>query len=196
MIETVDSSKAIIVFTDYSVMTSIIKQIKLFTSFTDKLNLRLIQTSQYLLQFFLDVRYKSEYTYVISDVLFQLAQLNFESKNTSHNDSNMLKELEAYNVRVYQTSLVKMSASFCKQLIKDYKADSFLVKIFKCLTSNQLNLENFNEAVKKQSEIMFVICKSLLYYKRAKADYLIISATIRDKIFRLTHNKNSYIKLH
>ena len=43
---------------------------------------------------------------------------------------------------------------------------------------------------------MFVIHKSLLYYKRANADYLTISASIRDKVFRLTHNENSYIKLH
>ena len=45
MIKIVNSDKAIIIFTDYSVTTSIIKQIKLFTSFTDKLNLRLIQIS-------------------------------------------------------------------------------------------------------------------------------------------------------
>ena len=86
--------------------------------------------------------------------------------------------------------------SFCKQLIKDYKVNSFLVKIFECLIFNQLNCENSDEALKKQSEIMFVICKNLLYYKRAEADCLIISATIKDEIFRLTHDKNSYIKLY
>ena len=72
MIEAVDSNKVIIIFIDYLVITSIIKQIKLFTSFTDKLNVRLIQIFQYLLQFFLNVRYKSEHTYIVSDILFWL----------------------------------------------------------------------------------------------------------------------------
>ncbi len=100
------------------------------------LNLRLIQTSQYLLQFFLNVRYKSEHTHIVLNVLFQLAQLNFEFKSILHDNSNMLKELRTYNVRIYQISLVKMSASFYKQLIKDYKADSFLIKVFECLQFN------------------------------------------------------------
>ena len=43
MIKTVNSNKVMIIFTDHLIMTFIIKQIKLFTSFTDKLNLRLIQ---------------------------------------------------------------------------------------------------------------------------------------------------------
>ena len=42
MIEIINSSKVMIVFIDYLVTTSIIKQIKLFTLFTDKLNLKLI----------------------------------------------------------------------------------------------------------------------------------------------------------
>ena len=129
MIKIINNDKVIIIFTDYSVTTSIVKQIKLFTSSINKLNLRLIQMSQYLLQFFLNVRYKSEHTYIILNVLFQLAQLNFKSKSTSYDNSNILKELRTYNVRVYQTSLMKMSILFYKQLIKDYKADSFLIKI-------------------------------------------------------------------
>ena len=107
-----------------------------------------------------------------------------------------MKELRTYNVRIYQTSLIKMSVLFCKQLIKDYKADSFLVKVFKCLQSNQLNLENTDEAVKKWLKIMFVIYESLLYYKKADADCLTIFTSMRNKVFRLTHNENSYIKLH
>ena len=43
---------------------------------------------------------------------------------------------------------------------------------------------------------MFVIHNNLLYYKRANADCLTISAIIRDEIFKLIHNKNSYIELH
>ena len=144
----------------------------------------------------MNVRYKSEHTYIISDALFWLVQLNFESKNALHDDSDVLKELRTYNVRVYQTSFVKMSVLFHKQLIEDYKADSFLIKIFECLQFNWLNLENTDEAVKKHSEIMFIICNDLLYYKKADADCLAILITIKDEIFKLTHNKNSYIKLY
>ena len=108
----------------------------------------------------------------------------------------MLKELKAYNVRMYQFNLVKMLFSFHKQLIKDYKADSFLIKIFKYLTFNQLNLKNFNKVIKMHSEIMFIIYKNLLYYKRADADCLTISESMKDKVFRLTHNENNYIRLH
>ena len=112
MIETVNNDKATIVFTDYSVTTSIIKQIKLFTLSTDKLNLRLIQIFQYLLQFFLNVRYKSEHTYIVSDALFQLTQLNFKSKSTLHDEDDVLKELNTYNDEVFQISLMKMLSSF------------------------------------------------------------------------------------
>ena len=43
---------------------------------------------------------------------------------------------------------------------------------------------------------MFIIYNNLLYYKRADADCLTIFATIKDEIFRLTYNKNSYIELY
>ena len=43
---------------------------------------------------------------------------------------------------------------------------------------------------------MFVIHKNLLYYKKVNTDYLTISAIIRDKIFKLIYNKNSYTKLY
>ena len=82
------------------------------------------------------------------------------------------------------------------KISEDYKADSFLIKIFKYLMFNWLNLENSDKAVKKQLKIIFIICKNLLSYKKADTDYLLIFAIIKNKIFKLIHNKDSYIKLY
>jgi len=73
MVEAVD--KPTIVQTDHSATPSIIRQVKLTTSSTDKLNLRLIRASQYLSQFELDIRYKPGKTHIVPDALSRLSQL-------------------------------------------------------------------------------------------------------------------------
>ena len=47
----------------------------------EKLNLKLIRTSEYLQKFILKIRYKSEISNKILDILFRLININYISKN-------------------------------------------------------------------------------------------------------------------
>jgi len=50
------SKKLIIVFIDYFAIVNIAKQIKLLCSFINRINLQLICVSQYILQFFINIK--------------------------------------------------------------------------------------------------------------------------------------------
>ena len=69
-------------------------------------------------------------------------------------------------------------------------------KISKYLNSDQLSLNKIKKSLKEKSEIMFAIHNNLLYYKDIKVNYLIISANIRNKVFRLASNENNHINLY
>lgn len=76
MIETI--IKITIFFTNYSIITSIVKQIFLTSNNIGKFNLRLIKVSTYFFQFDFDIRYKSNKINVVSNALFKLS---IKSKN-------------------------------------------------------------------------------------------------------------------
>ena len=61
-----------IIYTDYSAVMSISWQISLLLLSINKLNLHLVQASQYLLQFNLKVRHKAEKSNIVSDALSYL----------------------------------------------------------------------------------------------------------------------------
>ena len=58
MIKAVRLISQIIIYTDYSTIINIIKQIKLAFHSIDKLNFHLIKVFTYLFQFVFDIRYK------------------------------------------------------------------------------------------------------------------------------------------
>jgi hypothetical protein len=108
-----------IIWIDHSATTSIVKQIKLITSNSDKLNLRLVWVDMYLSQFDLDIRHKSEKDHVISDALSRLSAWNDdEEKITKISNSNILDDIDAYF-----EILVKMSSQFKNRLVQNYKTD-------------------------------------------------------------------------
>ena len=61
-----------IIYTDYSAAVPISKQTSMTSSSTDKLNLRLVQASQYLSQFNIQIRYKAGKANVVPDALLRL----------------------------------------------------------------------------------------------------------------------------
>ena len=71
LIEVIEVSFTII-YIDHSTAISILKQIIFNISNTDKLNLRLIQVSQYLLSFNIILRHKFEKSNIVFDVLSRL----------------------------------------------------------------------------------------------------------------------------
>ena len=74
MIETIKN--IIVMFTNHAINISIVKQITMNSSNTNKLNLRLVRVSIYLSQFRLEVKYKSKKNHIVFDVLFRLTSKN------------------------------------------------------------------------------------------------------------------------
>ena len=109
-----------IIYIDYDVVLKIAKQTSLIITFTNKLNLHLIKTFDYLQRFNFNIRHKSRKQHIISDVLSQLTFVNIVAKSFANikffADENELNVL-------FIVSLMKMNEVFCKRIIDDYKND-------------------------------------------------------------------------
>ncbi len=68
--------KNVIIYTDHAVLIRISHQFSLNITVMKKLNLHLIQTSEYLQCFYLNIHYKSEKLNIILDALSQLLSNN------------------------------------------------------------------------------------------------------------------------
>ena len=112
------SAKLIIIFTDHSVIMSIVKQMSLSSSVTDKLNLRLIQASQYLSQFCLNVHHRLRKQHVISDALFRLLNESVIIREDAESEEGTLDEVFMLTV-----SLIELSDDFRKKIKKSYQKD-------------------------------------------------------------------------
>ena len=105
-----------IVYTNHEVILSIVFQIKLITSSTNKANLRLIRAFTYFSQFRLDIKHKLEKTHIVSNALSRLF-----SRNTKDEDIDSLNILHISTkddeVFVFNDSLIKVFENFRKRLI-------------------------------------------------------------------------------
>ena len=93
-----------IIYTNHSVTLDIVKQIFLNIIITDKLNLCLIQVSQYIQIFRLKIFHKSDKTHLVSDALSRLSNKAFSD------DIESLNVLHA-NVQ-YTATIVQLSKEF------------------------------------------------------------------------------------
>jgi len=111
------------VYTDHLITISIARQISLFFFNIDKLNLRLVQASQYLFTFELNIKYKSENKNLISDALFHLLR-ECSFKNASNIEIEEILETLHTAVKdfdctyIFAIFLIEMSANFCQQLLE------------------------------------------------------------------------------
>ena len=106
----------IIIYIDHDVVLKIIFQTTLFTTFTNKLKLRLICASNYIQRFNLEIRHKFDKQHVVSNVLFRLFSVNV---NTSYEKIVNENELNA----LFTVSLMKMNQEFKNRILIDYKID-------------------------------------------------------------------------
>ena len=106
-----DSSKHnTVIQTDHSAILNLLKQkFIVSTTSTMRMNVRLVRASQFLYQFNLDVRYKSNKEHVVPDALFRLASLN-RPMNKDHSELNVL----------FTMTLVEMSTDFHDKLMSGY----------------------------------------------------------------------------
>jgi len=94
------------------ITTSIVKQTTLFFLFINKLNLYFVRISQYLLQFLLNVRYRTRRLHTISNILFKLLAL--EDK---HNKNKLLILNKINNFAINVQAITKlMRQTFKKKL--------------------------------------------------------------------------------
>lgn len=98
-----------VIYTDHDATLEIIKQITLFISSTDRLNLRLIRASNYVQRFNLNIRHKSDRLHLISNALSRLSTQLFVSE-INESELNVL----------FTASLVEMTSEFRKRIITDY----------------------------------------------------------------------------
>ncbi len=108
------------IYTNYTITTVVVKQTKLSIISTDKLNLRLVRASIYLLQFNLDVRYKLGKLYVIPDALSRLP----------------IKETTLEIPSTFYITLVEISNDFKTRLKEGYTKNKYQRKILNILTTD------------------------------------------------------------
>ena len=125
----IESSKSkVIVYTDHSATTDIVKQSSLNSVSTLRLNLRLVRASQYLQRFELDVRHKPGKSNVIPDALSRLSSTNDSNVPPEHS------ELDALHVTyAYTTTLVEMSDDFKQRIVEGYDTDPAWTKVLAVL---------------------------------------------------------------
>ena len=113
-----------IIYTNHVTIIKIACQISLSTISTDKLNLCLIQASQYIQQFKLQIMHKFRKMHLVSDVLSQLSSHAFlndiESLDVLHTDTQMKVSHVRLNNLIYTVMMIKLLINFKKHLKNDY----------------------------------------------------------------------------
>ena len=127
------STISTIIYIDHEFTLDIVKQISLFTSFTNKLNFRLIRVSNYIQRFNLELRHKSDVQHIIFDAFSRLVNLNID-ENKQINDE---KEFDALFIII----LVEMNEVFRNRFLKNYRKNSAWKKISDFLNA-QISFEN------------------------------------------------------
>ena len=112
IIKTSNQSITIIIYINHDAALDITKQISFFTSFTNKLNFRLMRISNYIQRFNFDIRYKFDKQHIMSNAFFRLISDNINVFD--HDD-----ELNA----LFTISLMKMNSNFKQRILNDYKSN-------------------------------------------------------------------------
>jgi hypothetical protein len=119
------------VYTDYRALLSISKQTILETTSTEYSNLQLVQASEYIQYFNLDIKYKPGKMYIVLDTLSQLAGTILLSTEAE------LDFATAYN---YIAILVEISEEFRAQLLRGYSYNPIYQQIIEVLTKTILSI--------------------------------------------------------
>lgn len=119
-----------IIYIDHVIAVMIVKQTSLMTVNTDKLNLHLIQVSQYLSIFQLNIRHKVDKINIMLNALFRLLRdkLELKSMKEAFKDDilNLLHERIVHKnqiIYVCIASLIEISLKFKSNLIEALKDD-------------------------------------------------------------------------
>ena len=188
--------KVTIIYTDYSITVNIVCQSSLSTTSTEKINLCLIQTSEYLQLFCLDIHYKSDKFNVISDALFKLTEQNY-CQELNASTLNALYTTAVYNSEsvTYSISLVKLNREFQEHLITEYIEDIHWVRVKVMIEANV-------KLVKNASALLYKVIGELIYYKDSECSLWLSISLVRDiekELFQQAHNglrHSDYARMH
>lgn len=169
-----------IIYTNHFAAVTITHQTSLNMTFIEKLNLWLIQASEYLQRFCLNIHYKPERTNTISDALFRLASCDYLSET----DESSLDALHTAAISTYFNTLIELSSAFCQWILDGYVLKGWWERINTMICrNNALNID-MNAA-----SLPYTMVWGLIYYKNIEWGYwLCISAILYKKVFKLAHN--------
>ena len=206
-------------YIDYSATTFIIQQIKLFISFVNKLNLRLMRASIYLFQFIFDIRHKFDAHHIVSNVFFKLSIDDSKWLSSSVlNDVYSLKLVNSqyvdehnsiYSNHVVSNIHVQMSSNFKNAIIKKYQKNKFWRQIFDLMIIKRRitlikkrKFENFNQtkwiSIEKshESDIDFVFKNDFIYRIKNKRERFCLSISLKSNVFVIAHDQTSHVEFH
>jgi hypothetical protein len=136
--------KSIILFTDHESALDIIKQTSLLTTFTDRLNLRLIRAFEYIQRFNVILKHKPEKQHIVSNALSRLKSENDENAFDSRELNALIVTQSSLNIielnALFIIILMKMNSDFRIKIIHEYFTNSRWKKIQKTLKTNNSSL--------------------------------------------------------
>ena len=163
-----------VIWTDHSATVQIMKQMTLTSSSTDKLNLRLVQASQYCSQFCLDVRHRPGRLNVVPDALSRLLNRVADLKNRPLGDT--LDEIHTYH-----TTVVGMSPEFQDKLKKAYLED-----------------KRWTEMMNQLSTYPYFMDGDLVYYLDPvdARRRLCVPKSLEKDVFMMAHDEHHHAGFH
>ena len=186
----------IVIYIDHNVTLNIIKQITFSFSSTNKLNFRLVRINDYIQRFDLNIRHKSNKSYLVSNVLFKLIILN-DSQTSSEKKLDVFfifvdVDINHSDANVYFTcSLVKMNETFRQKILDDYKVDVNWKRIL-----SVLNIENdVNFSFERENhEFIFRVDDSIDDHAFIFRRFCISNAVVKDVLKIVHENSNDHSK--
>ena len=173
-----------IIWTDHAAIIAIVRQTNLTTSFTNKLNLHLIQAAVYIQQFQLKIHYKFDKQNIVSDILSRLSCQEAEA-----NEESILDILFTESIYIFHMLITEVSDEFKISLREDYKCDSQWKKI---ITNLQVNVKK-----KISANLSYKLDKSLLYsIKYNDRRHFCISDILIRNIFKMIHDKMKHCRFN
>ncbi len=170
------------------------------TANTDKLNLHLIQVSQYLFIFQLNIWHKVDKTNIMLDALFRLLRdkLELKSMKETFKDDilNLLHKRIVYKNQITYVctiSLIELSLKFKSNLIEALKDDKRWKNILSIVRKKTTESLNDQTVIWWSWESHFEVQKKLLYHVNENSKrhiWLVILKKLKHKVFSLTHSSH------
>ena len=191
----VEASKLpVIVYTDHSSTVNIAKQSSLNTTSIEKLNLRLVRSSEYLQRFRLDIRHRPGKTNVIPDALSRLPVVEeckarlIERDAYRYEDGDALANAQEV-VSAHPVSLVEISEEFKARLMDGYREDPRWVRINELIERNERLRRDGNAA-----DIPYRIIRNLIYFVDPEVGLrLCIPQSMIGEVFGLAHDELGHV---